>query len=229
MPSSYVMSSVDQGIAVAHDLESAKQAYQNPYVNTVLVASPLARAFDYAAAVLSPDEINACAGVLEFHDPKGYRVFDQLSKRQQGLVLDIKSKEQVLTDIFLEVVGPAAFVDVYKYVPARYGFERTAIPHQDECDSHMTATLIGRDGTVLYAKDLSQYSEADFKAGRVFLSKNQSIEVNPEYLCFIKGTDHPHIVGSESLQARWHSSPILLDKRQARLANFFAMKNGFGA
>ncbi len=223
---SYLTSSIDNRIAVASDVESAARAYDNASVNTVLLLSPLAHAFDYACAYLDAGEVDACKSYLNLLRPEERHDFKLLRPAQQDLILDIKSKEDCLADIFTEVVGVGAFIDVQRYVPTRRSVMRTAIPHIDECDSHMVATLLGQSGTLLYLKDYTGIKESAFKSGEVIVRSQDVVEANPTHLCFIKGTDHPDVVDSPTLEARWHSSPVSKLPATPRLASFYAMRNG---
>ncbi len=230
MPCSYLISNFDPHLAVAYDIDGAAAAYSNARINTVLMTSPLAGAFNDSVRGLKAEEIDQCADFLEYLHPSEYPPFASLTAGQQDFIFDVKDKESILADVFHAVVGGGAYIDASKYVPTRRGVMRTAIPHIDECDTHMTATLIGRRGTLLYRQDFSDVNEADFKMRRVIIDPNNVIETDPSQLCFIKGTDHPDIMGEESkMGSRWHSSSIITDLNEARMANFFAMRNGLGA
>lgn len=223
---SYLISPIDCRIAVAEDAEAAALAYDHPQVNTVLVPSPLAHAFDYALRHLNADEVDACKAHLNLMRPYERPEFKALCAVQQDLILDIKGKEKHLTEMFNAVVGAGAFIDVHRYVPTRRSIMRTAIPHIDECDTHMVATLLGQDGTLLYLKDYSGIAESAFKAGEVIIRPCDVVESHPDYLCFIKGTDHPDVLNNSDLQPRWHSSPVSGQNVTPRLASFCAMRNG---
>lgn len=214
---------------MAENAEGGAKAYDNPMVNTVLVPSPLAHAFDYASQQLNAPEIDVCKGYLECFRPEELSGFRKLNRAQQDLILDIKGKEGALSDIFLEVVGQGAFIDVSRYVPSRRSVMRTAIPHIDQCDSHMTGTIIGERGTLLYLRGFEGLKDQDFKSGHVKINDNDMIEASPTHLCFIKGTDHPDIINNDDLTSRWHGSPIITNPNEARLGNFFAMRNGASA
>lgn len=224
---SYLTSSIDYRIAVASDVESAARAYAHPSVNTVLLPSPLAHAFDYACAKLDADQIDACKSYLNLMRPEERHDFKMLLPAQQDLILDIKSKEECLEDVFNAVVGVGAFIDVHRYVPTRRSIMRTAIPHIDECDTHMVATLLGQSGTLLYLKDYKGIAESAFKTGEVVVNPCDVVEANPTHLCFLKGTDHPDVLGNAALDPRWHSSPVSKLPAAPRLASFYAMRNGY--
>jgi hypothetical protein len=223
---SYLVSPIDYRIGVASDVDGAAQAYANPNLNTVLVPSPLAHAFDYAARHLNADQIDACKAHLNLMRPAERAAFKMLLPAQQDLILDIKEKEDQLAAAFHAVVGQGAFIDVHRYVPTRRSVMRTAIPHIDQCDTHMVATLIGQDGTLLYLKDYTDIAESAFKSGEISVPPCDVVEAAPTYLCFIKGTDHPDVMENADLSARWHSSPVSCAPIAPRLASFYAMRNG---
>jgi hypothetical protein len=229
VPCSYLISSFDQHLAVAGDADGAAAAYQNTMINTVLVPSPLAGVFNTAAMRLSADEIDQCASYLECLHPSQYASFALLTPAQQDLILEVKDKEPALVDIFHAVVGNGAYIDVSRYVQTRRGVMRTAIPHIDECDTHMTATILGQRGTLLYKRGYAGVGDAAFKKGGVIISPCDVIETAPSQLCFIKGSDHGDVVDERTqLNSRWHGSPIITDTNEARIGNFFAMRNGLG-
>ena len=83
---SYLISPIDCHIAVACDVDSAARAYQNPQINTVLLPSPLAHAFDYALAHLDADQIDACKDHLNLMRPYERASFKALLAAQQDLI-----------------------------------------------------------------------------------------------------------------------------------------------
>ncbi|MAH06524.1 MAG: hypothetical protein CL561_13290 [Alphaproteobacteria bacterium] len=218
----------DPHIMMASDIEAAAHAYEYTDVNTVLVLSPLAGVFDAVAKRLSATELDGCKPFLERLRPWEIGAYHHLSAAQQDLIGLIKEKEDILSDVFNFVTGAGGYIDSLRYVPSRRGVYRTAIPHIDECDSHMTATLFGRRGTLLYLRDYFGIPEHAFKTGTVQVKPHEVIEANPTHLCFIKGTDHLDVLMNPDMGARWHSSPVIDDPQEARLASFCAMKNGLG-
>ena len=224
----YLISSIDQHLAVASCEGGAVKAYNNPAVNTVLVPSPLAGQFNYASKYLTASEIDACKPHLELFAPEERDAFKALSNAQQDLILDIQDKEPVLSNLFEAIVGAGAFIDSHRYVQSRREMCRTAIPHIDQCDTHMAATLLGKRGTLVYLRDFTDACDADFKRGRIKISPRDFMEVSPEFLCFMKGTDHADIYKNRAMTSRWHASPIVQNAEEARLGSFYAMKNGLG-
>lgn len=224
----YIISPVEAHVAVTDNVDMAIRAYADSNVNTVLVPSPLAGLFDAAAREMCAPEIDLCAPFLERLRPWDMHGFKGLSSAQQDLIIQIKHKEDILSEIFGAVAGCGSYIDSLKYVPTRRSVYRTAIPHIDECDSHMTATLIGQRGTLLYFKDFTDIPESAFKNGEVQIKSHEVIETNPNHLCFIKGTDHADVIANPAMGARWHSTPVVTSAQEARLANFFALRNGLG-